>query len=153
MRQTLRLLGAAAALFLLGAAPQPKAKTDFSLVIGNLVSQDDAPGNPCEPEEDLCWDVMLETRLSNVEVLAGNPTNQRLRVWHRAHVPYRRGKQLRLAMIVGPASEGIRMGLNFGPPSNDQVCINQAWFDSANQGMAIPRGHKVNADGNVCFDV
>ena len=147
-----RVLIASAAL-LLGAASPPGPVTPYSLVIGTLVNQRDAPGNPCEPDEDLCMDVMMETRLVNVRVLAGNSTPVRLRVHHRQHSPYFRANGLRLAMIVGPEQDGIRRGVNLGRLEGGVVCVDESWFDPANEGMFIPRGRKVNEAGDVCFPV
>ncbi|HEX4846690.1 MAG TPA: hypothetical protein VFV30_00980 [Novosphingobium sp.] len=153
MTSAARLVLCSAALLTLGAAPSPGKGTPYSLVIGDLSRQKDAPGSPCEPDEDLCMDVMLETRLWNVEVLAGNETNSRLRVWHRAHTPYRWGARMQLAMIVGPSSKGIRRGINLGTPTNGRVCVDESWFLPNPEGMRIPRGHSVNEDGDVCFTV
>lgn len=144
---------AASGLLLLGAAPTPKPATPYSLVIGTLVSQRDAPGNPCAPDEDLCMDVMMETRLADVDVLAGNRTPVRLRIHHRQHAPYVPRDGLRLAMIVGANQDGIRRGVNLGTLEGGKLCVDKSWFDPANEGMALPRGRKVNADDNVCFSV
>ena len=142
------------ALLAIGAAPPPaESRTAYSLVVGDLIGQRDAPGNPCEPDEDVCVDVMLETRLTNVRWLAGNHVPKQLQVRHRAHAPFRRGARLRLAMIVGSKFDGLRFGIMVGRPENGKVCVDQSWFEPAKQGMPIPSGHKTDENGDICFRV
>lgn len=153
MKGSVRFLVCAAALVLLGAAPAPHTRTPYSLVIGDLSRQQRvAPENPCT-EDDVCSDVMLETRLWNVEVLAGNETPSRLIVRHRAHLAYPPGKRIKLVMVVGPPSNGIREGGYIGTPTNGRVCVDESMFLPNPDGMRIPRGHSVNEDGDVCFTV
>ncbi len=146
-----RLALAIGCLGLIGATTPQAAGTSYSFVVGDLVSQQEAPGNPCELDEDLCIDAMIETRLSDVRVLAGNRVSDELRFRHRMHVPYRRGAQLQLAAVVIPASNGVRRGVLIGSVEDGKVCLDESWFQPNEDGMRIPRGHSVNADKDVCF--
>jgi hypothetical protein len=135
------------------SVPQNKP-SPYSVIIGDLVQQKDAPGNPCEPDEDLCLDVILETTLDDVELLAGNRVGDTVSVRHRAHVPYGRGRQIRLAMIVGPKLEGgFRKGIMLGRPEGGKICVDKSWFDPKQDGMRMPQGYRINNQGDICFRV
>lgn len=142
------------ALLAIGAAPPPaESGTPYSLVVGDLLGQRSVPENPCELDEDLCMDVMLETQLNHVRWLAGNKVVSQLKVRHRAHVPYRRGTRLKVAMLVGPQLSGFRRGIMLGRPEKGQVCVDKSWFEPAEQGMPIPKGNIVDENGDICFRV
>ena len=134
-----------------GAASRSQPATPYSLVVGDLVSQKEAPGNPCGPDEDLCFDAMIETGLSDVLVLAGNWVSDTLRFRHRMHAPYRRGATMQLAAVVIPQSGGVRRGILIGRIYHGKVCLDESWFQPNEDGMPIPRGHSVNKDNEVCF--
>ena len=133
------------------AAPSKKPKTPYSLVTGDLVAQQLAPGSPCGAGEDICLDVFLDTTLRNVQVLAGNPVGGRIVARHRAHVPYRRNVQFRLAIIVGPEVAGRRQGELLGAVEDDPICVDSSWFLPEKDGMVVPRRRAFERDGDICF--
>lgn len=146
-----RMALAVGCLGLIGATNPQAAGSPYSLVVGDLVSQKIAPGNPCEPDEDVCMDVMIETRLTEVRVLAGNRVGASLRFRHRMHVPYRRGAQLQLAAVVLPPQDGVRLGALIGVVEDGKVCLPDSWFQPGEDLLPIPSGHRVNAVNEVCF--
>jgi hypothetical protein len=152
MRALLLLLPAVAIGSACSAA-QARETSPYALIVGRLVTQVDTGMSPACDEGDICIDVILETTLRDIDMLAGRPVGQSVRVRHVAHVPYRRNARgrLDLAMIVWKDTKGVQRGIMLGEAVNGQYCVDQSWFDPTKKGMKIPRGRRVNKDGDICF--
>ncbi len=153
MRNALQLL-LASAIGLTSQSATARESSPYSLIAGRLVNQEDTGLEPeCDPDKELCMDVIMETTLRDIETIAGRPIGNNVSARHVFHAAYQKRMRGRLVilMVVWKSKDGRYHGVLVGDSGNRGTCVDESWFDPSKNGMKIPKGYKANSDGDVCL--